>query len=406
MATFKTLIKKGNKRADNTWNVVIRFTHDGKVRYLPTTEYVTRKDLTSSFKIKNQKILDKCDDIIRGYRKKVSSLNLEINDIDIDDIISYLKKKDDNTGIDFIDFSRKWCEKHTEIKGIKNYKTSINSLCAFFGRNRILCGEITVKKMKEYEEYLSGKTRAKSLYPSMIIRLFNEARDFYNDEDNNVIRIKNSLRKYVVPQQNVAEKRALTIEEIKSIFNLPYNGLKSKGLSSHHDIALDCYKLSFFLMGMNSADIYNCTDYDGEYITYFRTKTKDRRNDNAEMKIKVHPCINDLVEKYKGSDHVFNFCKRYSSLENFNRAINMGLKEVGKEIGIEKLQFYSARHSFATIAVNEVRIPPYIVNDMLCHVDSSMKVTELYIKKDFTEINEANFRFIDYFKKNILYRNI
>lgn len=45
------------------------------------------------------------------------------------------------------------------------------------------------------------------------------------------------------------------------------------------------------------------------------------------------------------------------------------MKRVGEEIGAEKLQFYSARHSFATIAANDVRIPIYIANDMLCHVD-------------------------------------
>ena len=49
---------------------------------------------------------------------------------------------------------------------------------------------------------------------------------------------------------------------------------------------------------------------------------------------------------------------------------------VGTEIGVEKLQFYSARHSFATIAVNDVRIPIYIVNDMLCHVDRLYKKRE------------------------------
>ena len=48
---------------------------------------------------------------------------------------------------------------------------------------------------------------------------------------------------------------------------------------------------------------------------------------------------------------------------------------VGTEIGVEKLQFYSARHSFATIDANDVRIPIYIINDMLCHVDNAMMVT-------------------------------
>ena len=83
-------------------------------------------------------------------------------------------------------------------------------------------------------------------------------------------------------------------------------------------------------------------------------------------------------------------------MADLNRAINIGLKDIGEEIGIENLQFYAARHSMATIAINKVGINKYIVNDMLCHTDQSMKVTDLYIQKDFTLINEANFKLLDY----------
>lgn len=149
-------------------------------------------------------------------------------------------------------------------------------------------------------------------------------------------------------------------------------------------------------MGMNSADLYNATEFDGEYITYYRTKTKDRRNDNAKMIVRVHPIIQPLVNKYKGKERVFNFYERFSSMADLNRAINIGLKEVGYKIGINNLQFYAARHSMATIAINKAGINKYIVNEMLCHTDSSMKVTDLYIQKDFTPINEANFKLIEY----------
>jgi len=50
----------------------------------------------------------------------------------------------------------------------------------------------------------------------------------------------------------------------------------------------------------------------------------------------------------------------------------------------------------ATIAVNDVGIPLYIVNEMLCHIDSSMKTTMLYIKKSYAPINEANFKLLDF----------
>ncbi|MFA6718950.1 MAG: phage integrase SAM-like domain-containing protein [Prevotella sp.] len=390
MATFKATIFRDRQRPDKSWNVVIRFTHDRKVRYIPTTMYVTKKDLTASFKIKNADILDRCNELIRVYRERVNELNLELNDIDIYTVVSYIKQKKDKQGISFTDFAYKWTEKHTEIKGMKNYKTSLNSLCAFMGRESILCEEVTVKLMKAFEESLKDRPRAQSLYPNCIIRIFNDAREYYNDEDNDIIRIKNSLRKYKPVEQNVAVKRALDVEAMRAIFSLPYKGIR------RYDLALDCFRLSFCLMGMNSADLFNATDFDGKTIVYYRTKTKDRRTDKAEIHVDVQPCIMPVVEKYRGKERVFNFSERYSSMADFNRAINIGLKDVGKDVGIDGLQFYSARHSMATIAVNDVGISKYVVNDMLNHTDPALKVTELYIKRNFKIINVANMEVLNF----------
>lgn len=139
MATFKPTLFKDRQRHDKTWNVMIRFTHDRKVRYISTSMYVTQKDITSSFKIKNVQILDKCEDIIRTYRDRISELNLEFNNIHIDTIVSYLKQKRDKRGISFTEFYQEWMEKHTEIKSMRNYKTSLNAFSAFMGRENILC---------------------------------------------------------------------------------------------------------------------------------------------------------------------------------------------------------------------------------------------------------------------------
>ena len=399
MATFKALIKKGNKRADGTWNVVIRFTHNSKVRFIPTTMYINKKDITASFKIKNANILDRCNDIIKEYRSRLSELSLEFNDIDIDTIVSYIRQKKENKGVSFTRFAAKWIEEST-IKGVKNYKTALNALCSFVGRDNILCEEINVKTMKAFENALKDRPRAQSLYPNCIKTIFNAAKEYYNDEDNDIIRIKHSLDKYKPVEQNIAEKRALDVETIRRIFALPYDNIKVKGKSSRHDLALDCFRLSFCLMGMNSADLFNATEIDGNTIVYDRMKTKDRRRDKAEIHVKITDYIKPLVEKYKGKERVFNFYERFTTMESFNRAINIGLKEIGKEIGIERLQFYAARHSMATIAVNDVRLSKYIVNDMLNHTDQSLRITELYIKKDFNHINEANVKLLDYVLKS------
>lgn len=398
MATFKAMIKKGNKKADGTWNVVIRFTHKTKVRFIPTTIYITKKDITASFKIKNANILDRCNDIIKEYRNRLSELSLEFNDIDIDTIVSYIRQKKENNGVSFTAFAAKWIEEST-TKGIKNYKTAINALCSFIGRDNILCEEINVKTMKAFENALKDRPRAQSLYPNCIKTIFNAAKEYYNDEDNDIIRIKHSLDKYKPVEQNIAEKRALDVETIRRIFAIPYDNIRVKGKSSRHDLALDCFRLSFCLMGMNSADLFNATEIDGNTIVYDRMKTKDRRRDKAEIQVKITDYIKPLIEKYKGKERVFNFYERFTTMESFNRAINIGLKEIGKELGIERLQFYAARHSMATIAVNDMKISKYIVNDMLNHTDQSLRITELYIKKDFNTINEANVKLLDYVLK-------
>lgn len=398
MATFKPTIFKNRMRSDKTWSVHIRFTHNNKTRYIPTTMYIAKKDITASFKIKNANILDRCNDIIKEYRGRLSELSLEFNDIDIDTIVSYIRKKKESKGVSFTEFASKWIEEST-IKGIKNYKTALNALCSFVGRDNILCEEINVKTMKAFENALKDRPRAQSLYPNCIKTMFNAARDYYNDEDNDIIRIKHSLDRYKPVEQNVAEKRALDIETIRRIFTLPYDNIRIKGKSSRHDLALDCFRLSFCLMGMNSADLYYADRLEDNTIIYDRMKTKDRRRDKAKIQVKITNYIKPLVEKYKGKERVFNFYERFTTMESFNRAINIGLKDIGKEIGIERLQFYAARHSMATIAVNDVGISKYIVNDMLNHTDQSLKITELYIKKDFSHINEANVKLLDYILK-------
>ena len=49
-------------------DVYKRQTHERKIRYISTTMYVTKKDITSGFKIKNQQIIDRCEDV---YKRQV-----------------------------------------------------------------------------------------------------------------------------------------------------------------------------------------------------------------------------------------------------------------------------------------------------------------------------------------------
>ena len=395
--TLKALIRKGKMRADKTWNVLIRLTYDRRVKYIATNEFVEKKDITASGRIKNMAVVERCEDLIRVYRKRIGELNLEVNAMDIDDVVRYVTMKRNAGGLSFTGYAEKWLEE-SEAKGKKNYRSAVNALKRFVGREEIMFDEVTVNLMRGFEKWLGDKPRAASLYCSAIVKIFNDAREYYNDEDNDVVLIKHSLRRYHAPKPAVAEKRALPLEVVRRIFALPYDGKGTKGRCSVHDLALDCYRLSFCLMGMNSADLWAAEDYEDGMIVYHRAKTKDRRSDGAEMRVVVPDVVRDVFERWRDADgeRVFSFHCRFSTPENLNKSINEGLKAVGREVGVEGLQFYSARHSMATIALNDAGISKWLVNDMLCHVDPAMKVTELYIKKDYRPINEANERLMMY----------
>ena len=134
-------------------------------------------------------------------------------------------------------------------------------------------------------------------------------------------------------------------------------------------------------------------------IKYKRTKTKDRRSDEAYIEVKVHPYIQHLMEKWKGEDRIFRFYKKYYCAECFNQNLNIGLKTIGKAVGINKLQFYQARHTFATLSRNLMKFSKGDVDEALNHV-GNYEIADVYITKDFSIINDNNFKLLDKVFKN------
>lgn len=242
--------------------------------------------------------------------------------------------------------------------------------------------------------------RSLSLYLISIKKLFNEAKKRYNKKDKNLILIPNSpFIELEIPKQEATRKRAISTDIIKKVWKLPYKDMK-KGYKAtcRYNLAKDCFILSFCLMGMNSADLYNATEMKGNTITYNRTKTKDRRLDKAQMKVDIPKLAQPLIEKYKDKTgkRLFNFYQYYVDEKGFNKAINYGLKEIGRLLEIDDLEYYAARHSWATIALNKVGIDKYTVHAALNHVDETMRVTDIYIERDFVNENRANAKVVKY----------
>jgi integrase len=400
MATFKAEVQK--QRKDGTFNIKILVTHNRQLKRLPTGIYITKDDMTRSGKIKNQKILDQIDGLIMRYRKKSNELSIAINNMSIDKLARYLCEPE-VVSIDFLKVFQDYINENPDKKGLRNYKSALNSLVKFLGRNSLDISEITVPFLEKYAASL-GKGRAVSLYLGSMRHVYSYAKQKYNDEDAKRILIPYSpFSRYKVPRQNVAEKKAISAELIRKIIELPYDATsRGKDKENRYNLAKDCFILSFSLIGTNSVDLYNAEIYGNDEIVYCRTKTKDRRSDKARIQIKVHPHILPIFKKYmdKTGKRVFRFYQMYADQSTFNAALNKGLKAVGKKAGIPDLKFYAARHSWATIARNDLKTDKSTIDEALNHIDKRLSVTDLYIKKDFSIINEVNKSVLDYVFKS------
>ena len=418
MLTIKAEIKKSELKVDGTYNVKIRFTLDRKVKRLSTNLFITSKDLTKSLKFKEDTSIKRAiDRLVLYYREQCFKLQLDQNHYSLDEIIEFLNgEQEKQQTIDFIKFIREWIAS-TTIKGAPNYTTAINALVRFIGKEELDINLITLDFLESFKAFLNkereirtkrlmqqGKrvpsNRSLSLYLISIKKLFNEAKKKYNKKEKNLILIPNSpFMELEIPKQEATRKRAISADIIKKLWKLPYKDMK-KGYKStcHYNLAKNCFILSFCLMGINSADLYNATEMEGYTIVYNRTKTKDRRLDKAQMKVDIPRLILPLVEKYKDKTgkRLFNFYQYYADEKDFNKAINYGLKEICTILEIDDLEYYAARHSWATIALNKAGIDKYIVHAALNHIDDAMKVTDIYIERDFVNENKANTKVAKY----------
>ena len=408
MATFKPEVRMDNLRSDNTYSIRIRITHNRKVKRIPTSIYVDKKEVTKSGKIKNQQIIDQLEDIVREYRKKVTALSVAIEVMTIDELTEYLTKKDETLKVDFFEFSEKWIAKNKDKHGIQIFISMLNTLEKFLGRRRLDFKEINYRFLKSFEEHL-GQRRRLSLYMGKIRHLYNEAKLEYNDEEYGRILIPWSpFAKYSIPNIEPTKDRTLTAEQIRQIYELPYKPNRFPSRPCAYNVAKDVFILSFCLMGMNTADLYLCEELaecDGIYtITYNRAKTSARRSDKARISVDVHPFLVPLFEKYRNprKGKIFSFVNRYCDYTQLNKSVNKGLKEVGKAIGIDDLEFYAARHTFATIARNKLGYDKSTVGEALNHVEKENKITDIYIQKDFSIINKLNKEVIEYVFKGLI----
>lgn len=208
---------------------------------------------------------------------------------------------------------------------------------------------------------------------------FRNIRAVFRDAMANEITMSYPFRVFKIKSEPTI-KRSLTIDELHRLFS--FRG------SEKQTMAVDMFKLSLFLIGINVADLCNLTEIgqDG-YIHYKRQKTQKLYS------IKVEQEALDIIDKYRGEKYLLRILDQYTTVHTFTASWGKILQSIE---GFDCLTSYWARHTWATIA-SELDIPVDVISHALGHSFSTgAKVTQVYINFNQQKIDDANRKVIDY----------
>jgi integrase len=394
MATFR-FYADNYTREDGLRAVRVRVYHNGSSTAMSTPYFVDKTQVTKGGKIKDAAIVDACNELIRNWRNTITNYGSAIEALDVKELVAMLKQsKGDGVGLDIVEHIYKVAESKRAAQTQHNYRVVAASLSRYLDGRGLDINQLSHQVLLAYEEWLrkDGKTPGTIVqYMSLIKSAYNTACLWYNDEDaDKIVVTRQPFRKYKVPAVPVVAPRAIDFATLQAIANLP----TEPRFNSQRNLGRDLFMLSFGLGGINYADLY-ALPYDalkGDYIEYKRQKTKHSRADEALYRVYICEEVRPLLTRYLDPTRkrLFIFHRRFPA-GNFPTKVSCADKAVEKAVPYERHYiYYSARHTYATLAYNVAGLDKYTVHELLNHADREMKITDRYIERDWQRLFDAH----------------
>ena len=420
MATLKCEIRRHQRRADGTYNVKLRITHKRQSRWLPTTIYATDADLTARGKIKAQRILDRCEDLLRVVRATLARLSpFALEDMDAEGLTEWLRRELGAEGwrLDFFAWGRECIAGMSEgARG--NYARALSAFSRFLNTDTIDINAIRAADIRAFGDWLDaepkqhGSGRAGGSAPTSkakraggvsrsyvrsLARLHALARRRYNDPDAERQAIpRNPFDGYEAQSAAPAPEgqHSLGVAGIQALIDAEAR----EGLEWTHRQALALFLLSFCLMGVNIADLYEAQPVRGEWWIYRRKKIR-RKGAAAELRVRVpREAARYLAVLKDGTGRRWlGLHLQSADAVRATQKENKRLRSWQRASGWEgDFTYYAARHSWGTIAHGVAGAELAAVDEALGHKGQN-KMASIYIEKDWQMLNDINARVLALF---------
>lgn len=288
----------------------------------------------------------------------------------------------------FIPFFKQCAEKKKNDSYRASCQYTIGKVEEFAGEN-LTFEDISLKWLRDFDEWLDNNGASQN---TRAIH-FKNIRTALNRAIDEELTTNYPFRRFKIKQQ-ATRKRSLTAGELRKLINYE--------VQPYQEMYRDIFALMFMFCGINAIDLHSLKGItsDGR-IEYRRAKT------HKLYSIKVEPEALAIIEKHKGKNGLLCIFDRWKSHKDFIKNCNIALKSIGKMQRVGRggkkiinpewpeLTTYWCRHTWATIAYNDLDIPKDVISQALGH-SSGLDVTEVYLDRDRRKVDEANRRVIDW----------
>lgn len=304
----------------------------------------------------------------KGKNKVIDNASKEINDV----FAQYIQgKKDLRQGT--IDSYK------SIINHINNFKHGIKITDLDVDMILKLQEHIRRKHRKEHGKELSETTM--DIYMRALRAIYNYAQTKFNLPREHYPFGSNKI----VIHSSESSHRAMSDDDFTSFISYKPN-------NKNEEFAHDMFLISYGLVGMNYADIFNLKNKNIKYgstLEFIREKTKDRTTKRIVINMIIEPKILALISKYAAivpeapDDYIFPFYnkemtekQKLRKRKGVTKAIDKSLKTICSNIGIPQITTYWARHTIATNLYNAGRSAE-VISKLLGHAD--IKTTNTYL---------------------------
>lgn len=194
---------------------------------------------------------------------------------------------------------------------------------------------------------------------------------------------KSPFRLFKIKQEET-RMRVLPVEKLRLLAQTDF--------PSHYNEYRDFFLLTFYLIGINTVDLADCTR-----DSIVNGRLEYRRHKTGKIySIKIEPEAMAIINRYRGRKHLLRWFDKYEDFKAWQGTCNNALSRL--EIDGERLQpgltLYWARYSWATYAA-ELDVSKDTISEALGHSYGS-NITGVYIQFKREKIDVANRRVIDY----------